>query len=87
MMACMVTYMTDQVCHPIARGFGYVIAVIDALMHIVREDGGLWVLSHSCVLTIMALSVSRRSLRCPRPSKDRPGLTGVNEKRSIDLIQ
>ena len=72
MMACTVTYMTDQVCHPIDRGLGYVIAVIDALLHTVREDGGLWVLSHSCVLKIMAQTVSRRSFRCSRPPKESP---------------
>jgi hypothetical protein len=73
MMACMVTYLTGQMCHPIDGGLGYVIAVIDALLHTVREDGGPWVLSDSCALMAVALTVSQRSFVCPWPLTDFSG--------------
>ena len=86
-MACMVTYLTSQVCHHIDGGLGYVIPVIDALLHTVREDEGPWVLSDSRALMAVAMTVSQRSFVCPRPLKDRRELTPLDEKRSIGLVK
>jgi hypothetical protein len=82
----MVADLTSQVCHQIDGRLGYVTLVIDALLHTVREDGGPWVLSDSRALMI-ALTVSQRSFVCPRPLKDRRGLTVLDEKRSIGFVK
>jgi len=65
-MACMVTYLTSQVCHPFDGELGNVIAVIDASLHTFSDDGDPRVLSYSCVLRSMALTVSQRSFSMSR---------------------
>jgi len=65
-MACMVTYLTSQVCHPFDGGLGCVIPVIDALLHTFSDDGDPGLLSYSCVLTAVALTSSQHSFSMSR---------------------